>query len=102
MELVLEVYLLTENYPRSELYGLVSQSRRCGVSMPSNIAEGRRRGSDKEFYHFLSIAFGSGAGLETQIEIAKKLPLGKNLNFTKVDSLLEEVMKILSVLLINR
>ena len=102
MELVVEVYILTEKYPRSELYGLISQSRRCGVSIPSNIAEGRRRGSDKEFCHFLSISFGSGAELETQIEIAKRLSFGKNLNFSRADALLEEVMKILSVLLQKR
>jgi four helix bundle protein len=99
MDLVVEVYKLTEKYPGSELYGLVSQSRRCSVSIPSNIAEGRRRSGDKEFYHFLSISFGSGAELETQIEIAKRLPFGSKLDFTKVDGLLEEVMKMLSKLL---
>lgn len=102
MELVVEIYKLTEKYPSNELYGLTSQSRRCGVSIPSNIAEGRRRGSDKEFFHFLSISFGSGAELETQVELAKRLPFGKNLDFSKVDSLLQEVMKMLSVLLQKR
>jgi four helix bundle protein len=102
MELVIEVYKLTEKYPSSELYGLTSQSRRCAVSIPSNIAEGRRRGSDKEFFYFLSISFGSGAELETQIEIAKRLPFEKNLDFSKVDMLLDQVMKMLSVLLQKR
>lgn len=102
MELVVKVYVLTEKYPNYELYGLISQSRRCSVSIPSNIAEGRRRGSDKEFYHFLSISFGSGAELETQIEIAKRLPFGKSLDFSKVESLLQEVMKMLCVLLQKR
>ncbi len=99
MDLVVAIYELTENYPKSEIYGLTSQSRRCGVSIPSNIAEGRRRGSNKEFHHFLSISFGSGAELETQIEIVKRLPFGKGLDFSKVDPLLEEVMKILNALL---
>ena len=99
MELVVEVYRITERYPSSELYGLTSQSRRCSVSIPSNIAEGRRRSGDKEFFHFLSISFASGAELETQIEIAKRLPWGVNIDFSKVDSLLIEVMKILSKLL---
>jgi four helix bundle protein len=96
MDLVVAVYELTDKYPASELYGLTSQSRRCCVSIPSNIAEGRRRDSENQFYHFLSIAFGSGAELETQIEIAKRLPFGKKLDFTKVDSLLQEVMKMLN------
>jgi len=69
MELVIAVYFLTEKYPKSELYGLVSQMRRAAVSIPSNIAEGRRRGSKKEFRQFLIIAYSSGAELETQIEI---------------------------------
>jgi four helix bundle protein len=102
IELVIAVYELTEKYPKSELYGLTSQSRRCSVSIPSNIAEGRRRSGDKEFYHFLSIAFGSGAELETQIEIAKRLPFGKGLDFKKCDDLLEEVMKMLNSLLQNK
>ena len=96
MELVVEVYRVTEKYPLSELYGLVSQSRRCSVSIPSNIAEGRRRGGDVEFYRFLSISFASGSELETQIEIAKRLSFGKGLDFSKADSLLEEVMKMLN------
>lgn len=99
MDLVVAVYELTNKYPSSELYGLVSQSRRCSVSIPSNIAEGRRRSGDNEFYHFLSIAFGSGAELETQIEIAKRLSFGQKLDFTKADCLLAEVMKMLNSLL---
>ena len=96
MELVVGVYKVTEGYPKYELYGLVSQSRRCAVSIPSNIAEGRRRSGEKEFYHFLSISFASGAELETQIEIAKRLSFGNELDFSKVDMLLEEVMKLLN------
>ena len=99
MELVVEVYRLTASYPQSELYGLISQSRRSSVSIPSNIAEGRRRGGDVEFYRFLSIAFASGSELETQIEIAKRLPFGSKLEFSKADSLLEEVMKMLNKLI---
>ena len=63
--------------------------RRCAVSIPSNIAEGRRRGSKKDYRHFLIIAYGSGAELETQIEIVKRLQFNKNLNFIKVDGLLD-------------
>lgn len=96
MDLVIEIYKITSAYPKSELYGLVSQTRRCVVSIPSNIAEGRRRGSRKDFRQFLIIAFGSGAELETQIQIVKRLPLGENINFKKVHSLLDEVMKMLN------
>lgn len=99
MELVVEVYNITEKYPVSERYGLISQSRRCAISIPSNIAEGSRRNGSGEFYHFLSIAFGSGAELETQKEIAKRLLFGKGLDFSKVDFILDEVMKILNTLI---
>lgn len=98
MDLVVAVYELTEQFPREELYELTSQIRRCAVSMPSNIAEGSKRGTKKDFGHFLNIAFGSGAELETQIEIAKRLPFGKNLDYSKVDELLEESMKMLNVM----
>lgn len=96
MELVVIVYGLTDQYPKSEIYGLISQTRRSAVSIPSNIAEGRRRGTRKDFRQFLIIAYGSGAELETQLEIAKRLPFGKNLDFNKTDSLLVEVMKMLN------
>src|SRR3989338_1893756 len=89
MRLVIAVYELTEDFPRSEIYGLTSQMRRAAVSIPSNIAEGRRKGSRKEFKQFLINAFGSGSELETQTEIAKLLPLSKNLNSKRIDSLLE-------------
>ena len=73
IELVKEVYKLTEKFPDSELYGLTSQMRRCAVSMPSNVAEGFRRKHSKEFKQFLNVALGSLAELETQIIIAKEL-----------------------------
>jgi four helix bundle protein len=96
MELVVQIYELTEKFPSSELYGLTSQMRRAAISIPSNIAEGRRRGSKKEFLRFLLNAYGSGAELETQLEIAKRLPKTKNLDYTKVCPLLEEIMKMLN------
>lgn len=99
MDLVVEIYKLTDNFPRSEIYGLTSQMKRCAVSIPSNIAEGRRRGSRKDYRHFLIIAYGSGAELETQIEIAKRLPFNKNINFTKVDGLPNEIMRMLNKML---
>ncbi len=96
MELVTTIYKLTENFPRGELYGLVSQMRRSAVSIPSNIAEGRRRSTRKDYRQFLIIAYGSGAELETQIEIAKRLLFGKDLDHSKADGLLDEVMRMLN------
>jgi four helix bundle protein len=73
MELALLAYRLTEQFPKREIYGLASQIRRAGVSVPSNIAEGYGRGSRKEYLQFLSIAQGSLKELETQIILAERL-----------------------------
>ena len=75
MQLVTEVYRVTGGFPDTEKFGLVSQMRRAAVSLPSNIAEGAGRGTDKEFSRFLQIARGSLFELETQIEIATRLGL---------------------------
>ena len=101
MNLVTEVYLLTEDFPKEENYGLTSQMRRASISIPSNIAEGRLRGTRKDYRHFLLNAYGSGAELETQIEIAKRLAKTKSLNYNKADQLLMEVMKMLNSLIDN-
>lgn len=73
IELVTEIYKKTKDFPKEELYGLTSQIRRCAVSIPSNIAEGSARQSDKELIHFLYIALGSCSELETQLIISKNL-----------------------------
>lgn len=99
MELVVAIYKLTEQFPKEEIYGLVSQMRRSAISIPSNIAEGRFRGTRKDYRQFLVISYSSGAELETQIEIVKRLPFGKNLNCSAVDSLLNEVMRMLNKML---
>lgn len=101
IELTFEVYVLTAQFPKEETYNLVSQMRRSAVSIPSNIAEGRLRNSDKEFRQFLLIAFSSGGELETQIVIAKRLPGIKGLDFSKTDALLGEVMKMLNKMISN-
>lgn len=64
-DLVRQIYQLTDNFPKMEIYGLTSQMRRAAISIPSNIAEGFVRKHTKEFSQFVSIAFGSGAELET-------------------------------------
>jgi len=101
INLVVEIYKLTDYFPKSEIYGLSSQMKRSAVSISSNIAEGCRRGSKKEYARFLRIAFGSGAELETQIEICKKINKLNNNNFQIIDSLLDEVMRILNKMINN-
>ena len=73
MELVTEIYGITQGFPRAELYGLVSQLRRAAVSVPSNLAEGYARNSRNELHHFVGQARGSLAEVETQVEIARNL-----------------------------
>lgn len=98
-QLAIAVYVLTEGFPKDEVYGLTSQMRRSAVSIPSNIAEGRMRGTKKDFLSFLRIAYGPGAELETQIEIAKEIFHKRNFDFSVVDALLLETMKMLGVMI---
>jgi four helix bundle protein len=72
VDLAVHVYQITETFPKSEVYGLASQMRRAAVSVASNIAEGHSR-SQAELSRFLSIARGSLAELETQLEIAQRI-----------------------------
>lgn len=101
MELVVAVYELTEQYPKSELYNLTQHTRKTSISIPSNIAEGRRRSTIKDYRQFLVRAYSSGAELETQLEIVKRLPFGQTLDFSKVDSLLDETMRMLNKMINN-
>ena len=73
MSLVEIVYSLTKQFPSYEKFDLISQLRRSAISIPSNIAEGKGRNSDKEFKQFLYIARGSLFELRTQLEIARRL-----------------------------
>jgi four helix bundle protein len=75
MELTTEVYRLTANFPKEEKYGLTSQIRRAAVSIPSNIAEGAGRNSNKEFVQFLAISNGSSYELQTQLLLSKNFNL---------------------------
>ena len=72
-DVAVKVYRATKNFPKEELYGLVSQMRRAAVSIPSNIAEGFARLHNKEYRQFLYVALGSCAELETQIELSVDL-----------------------------
>jgi four helix bundle protein len=73
MDLVMDIYKATADFPKDEVYGLISQMRRCSVSIPSNIAEGSGRHSTKEFIQFLFTANASLSELETQVEISRRL-----------------------------
>ena len=73
VELVKKVYIATRDFPKEEVYGLSNQMRRCAVSIPSNIAEGKTRQHANEYIQFLYVALGSCAELETQIVIAKEM-----------------------------
>lgn len=100
-ELSKKIYLITREFPKSEIYGLVSQMRRCAVSIPSNIAEGHTRGYKQEYIQFLRIAFASGAELETQLLLAKELGYIDENDFKIINELLTEVMKMLNKLISN-
>jgi len=91
-ELVKDVYQLTGTLPQSEKFGLVSQLRRCVVSIPSNIAEGSKRGTKKDYIQFLRIALGSSAELETQLLLVAEL---YNIKIKNVLNTVGEIQKML-------
>ncbi len=73
MELVVEIYKVTEKFPSKERYGLISQMNRCAISIPSTIAEGAGRNTSKDFDHFLAIALGSSFELSTRLVLSNRL-----------------------------
>ena len=95
MNFVLYVYETTDNFPKSEVFGLTSQMRRAAVSIPSNIAEGSSRGTRKDYANFLRIALGSCTEIETQLEISFRL---KYLNNKNMDELAYSVIELIKML----
>lgn len=93
IDLTVEVYDITRNFPSEEKFGLISQLRRASVSISSNIAEGAGRNSDKEFVHFLGIANGSAFEVQTQIIIAYRLKFIDKKTSKLVLDRLEEIQK---------
>ena len=88
MKLVLDIYAIAEKLPRTENYGLRSQLTRSAISIPSNIAEGSSRQSQKEYKYYIEIALGSAFELETQLSITKRLALVDFENDIKCDHVL--------------
>lgn len=94
--LVVDIYKTSQQFPAEELYGLTSQMRRSAVSIPSNIAEGSGRSSDKDFNRFLDVALGSSFELETQIIIAKKLSFLTENDFKVLTESVQEEQKMIT------
>ena len=99
MNLVTECYKTTKKFPKEELFGLSSQMRRAAVSIPSNIAEGHGRNSDKELIRFLFISLGSASELETQILLSNKLDFLNEEGFNQLNELNNEVIRMLVALI---
>ena len=94
-EVTLDVYRVTQQFPKSELYGLTSQMRRAAISIGSNIAEGRGRAGDAEFRRFIQIASGSAAELEYQLMVARDLGYVPEAECASLSARLAEVGRML-------
>jgi four helix bundle protein len=99
MDLTTGLYKLTAKLPKEEQYGLTSQIRRAAVSIPCNIAEGNRRGTRKDYRSFLLISLGSGAELETQLEIVKRLTFVPEKEIVTLEVQLSEIMRMLNTMI---
>ena len=93
MELVVLTYQTTCSFPKEEKYGLISQIRRCAISIPSNLAEGSGRVSHKEFQHFISIAMGSAFELETQMILAFRFKYIDQEQMTVFEAMIKPIQK---------
>lgn len=95
IDLAVDVYQAMAFLPADEKYGLVSQMKRCSVSIPSNIAEGAGRGSNPQFKHFLTISQGSAFELETQLIVSNRLGLLNDEHAKDLINKTEEVQKMI-------
>jgi len=96
IELVKEIYKITETFPRKEEFGLTAQMRRAAISVPSNIAEGLTRKTNKDKLHFLNIAQASLSEIDTQLEISMNLTYIEETTFGEVEKRLIEVQMLVS------
>ena len=95
-QLALEIYRVTSNFPKHELYGVTSQLRRAATSVPTNIAEGCGRKTDKDFSRFIEIAFSSACEVEYLLLLAKDLGYLESANASRITDNLIEVKRMLS------
>ena len=93
------IYKETQKYPREELFSLTTQTRRCAVSIPCNIAEGYGRRSTKDYIRFLNISMGSLYELLTLIEVAYKLKFINEPSYSQIQNLISEIGKMLNTLI---
>ena len=96
VDFVVEIYKVTEDFPKEEKFGLTSQIRRASVSIPANIAEGAARTSEKEFLYFLSISQGSASEVSTEILIAFRLGFLSEKTYLVLSSKLDEIGRMIS------
>ena len=102
MVLAKDIFDVTARFPKSETFGLVSQMRRCAVSIPSNIAEGYGRGTNKDLVHFLYVSLGSSNELETQLILSRDFEYLNEEESSMLIQLNEQVNKMLSSLIYTR
>ena len=96
MDLVTKIYSSTQQFPKEELFGLTSQIRRSAISIPSNIAEGYGRDSNKEYLRFLNISISSLFEMQTQLEIAKNINYINETDFNKIYEDSREIERMLT------
>jgi len=99
MTLVEEIYSVTRSFPRHEQFGLTSQLRRATVSIPSNIAEGKRRKKQRVYLNHLDVALGSQGEVEVQLEIAKRVGFLSPNDHNRIQAIVEEVGRMLNGLI---
>ncbi|WP_235855796.1 four helix bundle protein [Flagellimonas aequoris] len=101
MDLVSESYKITRNFPDFEKFGLASQMNRCAISIPSNIAEGSSKSSDKHFRNYLETSLGSAFEWETQLIIALNEQYISKEIFEKLEHKIKQVQKMISSFQLN-
>jgi len=99
MDIVMDIYQITDKFPREEKYSLTDQIRRATISIPSNIAEGAARQTKKEFSNYLHMAQGSLSELDTQLELARRLEYLDDETWRILDQRMERIDKVISGLI---
>ncbi|HHC78837.1 MAG TPA: four helix bundle protein [Flavobacteriia bacterium] len=101
LELVIETYKTTKNFPSEEKFGLSSQLNRCSVSIPSNIAEGTSKSSEKHFKNYLETSLGSAFEWETQITIAQRVGYINQDKFTELENRINKIQNMIYKFMIS-